>query len=101
MFSFTKFALFTIAVWRDLGSNLRNELNRYHHVIWLESSAALGFYDGSESNFCRFEDAKSAIESGEMLKQLWSGHPKLQLVSALPVLEDKIAAVSAAIAPLV
>jgi predicted ATPase len=83
--------------WRDLGTNLRDELNRYDQVIWLESSAALGIYDGSDSNFCRFEDAKSAIESGELLKQLWSGHPKLEFISALPVLEDKIAAVEAVI----
>jgi predicted ATPase len=83
--------------WRDLGTTLPDEMNRYHKVIWLESSAALGIYDGSDSNFCRFEDANSAIESGEMLKELWGGHPSLQLVSALPVLEDKIAAVEALI----
>ena len=81
--------------WRDLGSNLRAELTRYDQVIWLETSAALNLYDGSESNFCRFEDAQAAIRSGELLKQLWGGHPKVQLVSALANLEDKIAAVEA------
>src|SRR5437588_7088990 len=34
--------------WRDVGSNLQNELTRYHAVIWMESAAASGhqFYDG-------------------------------------------------------
>jgi hypothetical protein len=83
--------------WRDVGSNLRAELQRYDQVIWLETAAALGIYDGSESNFCRFEDADAAIRSGELLKELWSGHPRLQLVNAYGALEDKIAAVHAAI----
>ena len=83
--------------WRDLNSTLAAELKRYDAVIWLESSAALGMYDNDASNFCRFEDAPGAIASGELLKSLWSGHPKLQLVSAFPKLEDKIAAVIATI----
>jgi predicted ATPase len=83
--------------WRDLGTNLRDELNRYDQVIWLETAASLGLYDGSESNFCRFEDADAAIRSGELLKQLWIGHPRLQLISAYGDLEDKIAAVVAVI----
>ena len=83
--------------WRDLGTNLADELARYDHVIWLETSAVLGAYDGDESNFCRFEDAAGAIRSGELLKQLWSGHPRLQLVSAYGALADKVAAVEAAI----
>jgi predicted ATPase len=83
--------------WRDLGTTLRDELARYDHVIWLETSAVLGAYDGDDSNFCRFEDAAGAIRSGELLKQLWSAHPRLQLVSAYGALEDKIAAVAAAI----
>lgn len=83
--------------WRDLGSNLRDELARYDQVIWLETSAALGMYDGSDSNFCRFEDAAAAIRSGQLLKELWSGHPRLQLISAHAALDEKIAAVEAAI----
>ena len=83
--------------WRDLGSNLRDELARYDQVVWLETSAALGMYDGTDSNFCRFEDAVGAIRSGELLKQLWSGHPRLQVVGAAPRLDDKIAAVEAVI----
>ena len=86
--------------WRDLGSNLRAELSRYDQVFWLETSAVLGVYDGSDSNFCRFEDAAAAIRSGELLKQLWSGHPRLQLVSAYGALEDKVAAVGAAVGAL-
>jgi hypothetical protein len=83
--------------WRDLGTNLRDELNRYDHVIWLETCAVLNLYDGTGSNFCRFEDAQGAIRSGELLKQLWSDHPRLQLVSAYGNLEDKVVAVRAAI----
>jgi predicted ATPase len=79
--------------WRDLGSSLARELARYAAAIWLESSAALGLYDNDASNFCRFEDAPGAIRSGELLKQLWSGHSKLQIVGAHHDLQDKIAAV--------
>ena len=64
-------------------------------MIWLETSAVLGTYDGSDSNFCRFEDAHGAIRSGELLKTLWSGHPRLQLVTAYASLDDKVAAVEA------
>ena len=81
--------------WRDLGTNLRDELGRYDQVIWLETCAVLNLYDGADSNFCRFEDAAGAIRSGESLRGLWSGHPKLGLVSAYATLADKIAAVEA------
>ena len=84
--------------WRDVGSTLDRELKRYDAVIWLETSAALGLYDDDASNFCRFEDAQAAIRSGELLKQLWSGHPRLQLISASHDLKHKIAAVEALIA---
>src|SRR5689334_16268192 len=43
--------------WRDVESTLERELRRYDMVIWMESAAALGLYDGDSSNFCRFEDA--------------------------------------------
>ncbi len=85
--------------WRDLASNLRAELTRYDQVIWLETAAALNLYDGSDSNFCRFEDADAAIRSGELLKELWSAHPRLQVVSAAPRVDDKVAAVEALLPP--
>ena len=81
--------------WRDLGTNLSDELNRYDQVIWLETCAVLDLYDGADSNSCRFEDAAGAIRSGELLRGLWSGHPMLGLVSACPTLAGKIAAVEA------
>lgn len=87
--------------WRDLGSALPLELARYDSVIWLESSAALGLYDNDQSNACRFEDALGAIKSGEVLKQLWIGHPRMQLVSAHSQLADKISAVESALADMV
>ena len=81
--------------WRDIGSTLQAELKRYDAVIWMESAAALGyqFYDGDSSNFCRFEDAQSAIESGKLLLNLWGGHPNLRHVGAFTALEEKIDAV--------
>jgi predicted ATPase len=79
--------------WRDVGSTLQNELKRYDAVIWMETAAALGLYDGDASNFCRFEDAQGAIESGKLLLKLWGGHPNLKHVGAFANVEEKIEAV--------
>ncbi|HTL30450.1 MAG TPA: AAA family ATPase [Tepidisphaeraceae bacterium] len=79
--------------WRDLGTDQVSELSRYTGVIWMESCAALGMYDGDASNFCRFEDAAGAIASGKLLLKLWGGHPDLKHVGAFTSLDDKIAAV--------
>jgi len=81
------------AYWLDLRTNLAAEIARYDAVIWLETAAALGIYDGSESNPVRFEAPDAAIESGKRLLNLWGGHPNLQKVSAYPSIEEKIAAV--------
>jgi hypothetical protein len=59
----------------------------------LETSAALGLYDGDESNFCRFEDADSAIASGKLLLKLWGDHPNLKHVGAFATLDEKVTAV--------
>jgi predicted ATPase len=80
--------------WRDLHTTHAAQLARYDAVIWMESAAALGLYDGDASNFCRFEDAEGAIASGKKLLQLWEGHPKLRHVGAFASLDDKVAAVS-------
>jgi predicted ATPase len=80
--------------WRDLGTNQARELSRYGMVVWMESCAALGIYDGDASNFCRFEDAAGAIASGKKLLELWGGHPNLKHVGAFTNLDDKIAAVT-------
>lgn len=85
--------------WRNLGTDQAQELARYDTVIWMESCAALGLYDGDESNFCRFEDAPGAIASGKVLLNLWSGHPNLKHVGAFTSLDDKIAAVTELILP--
>jgi predicted ATPase len=81
--------------WRDVGSTSEKELKRYDAIIWMESAAALGstFYDGDSSNFCRFEDAAGAIESGKLLLNLWGGHRNLKHVGAFASLDDKVAAV--------
>lgn len=79
--------------WRDLDTTHAEELKRYDAVIWLESAAALGLYDGDASNICRFEDAPAAVASGKLLLKLWGGHPTLKHVGAFTHLDDKIAAV--------
>lgn len=81
------------AFWRDVGTTHQAELARYDAVILLETCAALGLYDGNESNFCRFEDADAALRSSELLKQLWSAHPRVVHVDSYPQLQDKVAAV--------
>jgi predicted ATPase len=80
--------------WRDLGSSLRAELARYDAVIWMESCAALGLYDGDASNCRRFEDAEGAVQSGRLLLQLWAGHPNLKHVGAFVSLGHKLDAVT-------
>jgi len=85
------------AYWHDLGTTSLRELARYDAVIWLETAAALGIYDGSASNAVRFEDAPGAVASGQALLQLWVQHPKLYRVSAYTELSDKIAGVQHAL----
>jgi predicted ATPase len=79
--------------WQTLGTTADAELLRYDLVIWMESSAALGIYDGEQSNTCRFEDAAAAIASGKLLLELWGGHPNLKHVGAFSDLDDKVLAV--------
>ncbi|HRK32603.1 MAG TPA: ATP-binding protein [Tepidisphaeraceae bacterium] len=81
------------AYWADLGSSLEQELARYDQVIWLETAAALGIYDGAASNTVRFEDAAAAVASGESLLSLWSGHSQFHRVAAHHELPKKVAAV--------
>ena len=83
--------------WRDLGTAHDVELARYDAVILLQTSAALGLYDGDDSNFCRFEDAEAAIASDNLLLQLWDDHPHLTRVPAFHKLDEKIAIVRAAL----
>ena len=79
--------------WRDLGTTLEEQLSRYDRVIWMQTAAAVGTYDGSASNTCRFEDADAAIASGNLLALLWGGHPRLERVDAFADLNGKIAEV--------
>lgn len=81
------------AYWKDLGTSLQAELARYDFVIWMQTAAAIGIYDGSDSNACRFEDAAGAVASGQALIDLWSGHPRFIKVPALASIETKIAEV--------
>jgi predicted ATPase len=79
--------------WRALGTTLEAELARYDMVIWLQSTAEIGLYDGECSNPCRFEDTQEAIACGQRLAELWRGHPNYHAVAAFPTLAEKIAAV--------
>jgi predicted ATPase len=88
------------AYWQDRQTTLAAELSRYDSVIWLETSAVLGMYDGAESNPVRFEAPEAAIDSGRRLLSLWSGHTELRTVSAFADINQKIAAVSELIARL-
>jgi predicted ATPase len=81
------------AFWRDRGTTDADELKRYDAVILLQTTAAIGLYDFDASNFCRFEDPAGAIASGELLKQLWAGHPRLRFVAAYQTIDEKLAAV--------
>jgi predicted ATPase len=79
--------------WVDLRSNLATELMRYDAVIWMQTAAAIQIYDGSDSNPCRFEDAATAVSSGEVLKSLWQDHPRFHTVDAFVLLDDKVSTV--------
>ena len=81
--------------WRDLGTTAAEELARYDAVVWLQTSAALGLYDNDASNPCRFEHPEAAIASGNLLKILWGGHPRVYEIAAYPELADKVTAVRA------
>lgn len=81
--------------WRDLGTTESAEISRYAMVIVLESSAAIGLYDGDKSNQVRFEDAEGALENAKLLRRLWAEHPRTHFVPAKPDLEEKINAVEA------
>jgi predicted ATPase len=79
--------------WRDLGTTHNAELARYDRVVWMQTCAAVGAYDGDASNSCRFEDADAAIASGNLLAMLWSHHPRLIKVDAYADLDEKVRAV--------
>ena len=79
--------------WRDLDTTLEAELARYDRVVWMQTCAAVGAYDGDASNTCRFEDAGGAIASGNLLAMLWSRHPRLVKVDAFADLDEKVAVV--------
>ena len=81
------------AYWIDLQTRHEIELSRYATVLWLETAAALGIYDGAASNAVRFEDAAGAVASGRQLLDLWGAHSDLHHVGAFVNLDDKIAAV--------
>jgi predicted ATPase len=76
--------------WTDLGTSLDRELARYDAVLWMQTSAALGIYDGDASNACRFEDASAAVVAGQQLISLWGTHPGLIRIDAYPTFDEKL-----------
>jgi len=86
--------------WKDLGTTHQAELARYDAVIWLETGAILGIYDGGASNPVRFENATEAVHTGQLVGHLWSAHPKFFRVSAYPILDEKIEVVQSILATL-
>ncbi len=81
------------AYWEDLGTTADRELARYDRVILLESSAAIGLYDGDVSNRVRFEDAEAALVNAKRLEEIWAIHPRRVAIRAMPDFEEKIQAV--------
>jgi hypothetical protein len=81
--------------WPAMGTTYEAELARYDLVIWMQTSAALGAYDGDMSNPVRQENPAAAIALGEKLLQLWSAHSRFERLGAYPTIEQKIAVVRA------
>jgi predicted ATPase len=80
--------------WRDLGTTLDLELARYDAVIWLQTGAVLGCYDGDASNACRFEAPEAAIASGQLLADLWGSHQRMFKIDAHANIQEKISTVA-------
>ena len=81
------------AFWPAVDTTHAAELARYDAVIWMQTGAALGLYDGDASNAVRFEQPAEAVESGNRLAQLWADHPRLHRAAAYPRFADKVAVV--------
>jgi predicted ATPase len=79
--------------WQQLGTTPAAEYARYDAAIWLQTSAAIGAYDGGTSNPVRHENPDAAIAIGQKLHSLWSAHPRFHQVEAFPSIRQKIAAV--------
>jgi len=79
--------------WAELGTTHAAELARYDAVVWLQTCAAIGAYDGDASNACRHEDAQAAIARGEKVLGVWRSHLRLRQVPAFPTFDEKIRAV--------
>jgi predicted ATPase len=86
------------AYWRAVDSDPNKELDRYDLVVLLESSAAIGRYDGDATNAVRFETAQAAIANGELLAKLWGDHPRRVKVPASDDFLEKVERVAAVIA---
>jgi hypothetical protein len=60
-------------------SNLQDELNRYHAVIFFETSAASGDAIKSNNPF-RTENSEQSIILDKKLQDIWSKHPNYHFV---------------------
>jgi predicted ATPase len=87
--------------WRSVGTTPEAELARYDAVVWLQTCAAIGAYDGDSSNACRHEDRTLAVRRGDAVLKLWLNHPVLARVDAFPHFDDKLAAAADAVRGLI
>ena len=76
--------------WRALGIAPERELSRYDAVIWMQSCAAVGAYDGAATYPVRFEDAAAALACDENLRAVWAGHRRFVTVDACETMEEKV-----------
>ncbi len=88
------------AYWHDLRADAAAELQRYDAVIWLETRAVLGSYDGKETNTTRFENAPQAIAAGRLQHDLWASHPTFHQVPAAEDWAHKLARLEAEVGKL-
>lgn len=79
--------------WRQLNTTLQDQYARYDAVIWLESCAAIGLYDGATSNAVRHEDATTAIATGKRVREVWRAHPHFHQIRAFVDIDEKRAQV--------
>lgn len=85
-------------LWNSVGSNVANELERYHAVIHLRTPpAALGY---NRANPLRIETAEQAAVIDERIANAWSAHPLRFEVPATHDFFTKVARTVAIVADL-
>lgn len=89
------------AFFAAVGTTFEAELARYDAVIFFESAAIGGFDVGRDGNPVRTEGAEQAVALDRRLRDLWSAHPRFELVPQSPSFFRKMTFGLAAIESLV